>query len=125
MVVGAAAGSQGGRQQEVGGRAGHGAVGGSGERGGGIATKGAGRGTCRQRVCWFMQAASASCWRWVGAQPLLLAPWRRGEEGVGHVREAVGLCKCDTLVAFIVRSRALIRCDSPLVMAFSVLFLER
>ena len=37
MVVGAAAGSQSGQQQEVGGRAGHGAMGGSGERGGGIA----------------------------------------------------------------------------------------
>ena len=45
MVVGAAAGSQSGQQQEVGGRAGHGAMGGSGERGGGIAAKGAGRGT--------------------------------------------------------------------------------
>ena len=93
MVVGAAAGSQGGRQQEVGGRAGHGAVGGSGERGGSIATKGAGRGTCRQRVCWFMQAASASCGRRAGAWPSLLAAWRWGEAGVGDVSRAVCLDK--------------------------------
>ena len=93
MVVGAAAGSQGGRQQEVGGRAGHGAVGGSGERGGSIATKGAGRGTCRQRVCWFMQAASASCGRRAVAWPSLLAAWRRGEAGVGDVSRAVCLDK--------------------------------
>ena len=52
MVVGAAAGSQSGQQQEVGGRAGHGVLGGSGERGGGIGAKGSGRGTRRQRgVC--------------------------------------------------------------------------
>ena len=93
MVVGAAAGSQGGRQQEVGGRAGHGAVGGSGERGGSIATKGAARGTCRQRVCWFMQAASASCGRRAGAWPSLLAAWRWGEAGVGDVSRAVCLDK--------------------------------
>ena len=107
MVVGAAAGSQGGRQQEVGGRAGHGAVGGSGERGGSIATKGAGRGTCRQRVCWFMQAASASCGRRAGAWPSLLAAWRWGEAGVGDVSWAVASGKQRYARCTQVRSQAI------------------
>ena len=40
-----------------------------------------------------MQAASASCGRWAGAWPSLLAAWRWGEAGVGEVSRAVPLDK--------------------------------
>ena len=64
------------------------------------AATGAGRGARGQCACWFMQAASASCRRWMGAWPPLLAAWRRGEAGVGDVSWAVASGKCATLVAF-------------------------
>ena len=66
------------------------AAGSDGESGDLAAAKGRDGQTRGEGACWLMQAAtSASCWRWVGAKPPLLAAWRRGEVRLGDVSDAV------------------------------------